>query len=278
VSDRERRDAENAWRARRDDESLSRALVAYEREGRDLPWELLAASPRWRRHVGFVKKWFAKPLEPADGVAAEAIEARERKLALRLPRAVREWFLLAGARVELTGEQDFIIDLDRLELEDGNLPLIVENQAVCTWGIPSDELSVDDPTTRVFSAYEGEEVRRTEPFGSTVTDLYLAYLFHELPMGRNFGNWVATLVYYPRRTKAWLAAAKSAYQVIPLRSLSSNKVDILADADTIIGVLYAFGGYCVFARTAAARAKAVAAFGAPARELTGDYRFHHLVD
>lgn len=103
MSDRELRAAERAWRARPDDESLARALGAFERSGRAPPWDLLAASPRWRRHVGFVRKWFATPLGPGDGLGREVVDVAERRLGVRLPAALREAYLLLGARDDVIG-------------------------------------------------------------------------------------------------------------------------------------------------------------------------------
>ncbi|MGE0712232.1 MAG: hypothetical protein AB7N76_32575 [Planctomycetota bacterium] len=49
MSDRELRAVLRAWREGPDDETLAAALAAPRRAREDLPWDLLAASPRWAR-------------------------------------------------------------------------------------------------------------------------------------------------------------------------------------------------------------------------------------
>jgi len=164
MTDTSTRKALAAWREDPSPESLDAAITAHRRADLWLPWDLLSASPRWSRHVEFVREWFTRPLEPEDGLEPELIESREAELGLRLPDSVREWYQLLGGRLELCGGEQRINYLDDL---DDSLALAVENQAcTCWWAKPNGD--PDPPVESDFSA------------PTTVSAFYLAFLRDEL--------------------------------------------------------------------------------------------------
>lgn len=104
-------------------------------EQRGQHWDLLAR---------FFTAWLGE-LGPSDGYAPESIRATEERLQLRLPSALREWYALAGRRKAVWCCQDHFLAPEELRIEDDNLILCVEAQAVVKWGIPLSSLRQDDP-------------------------------------------------------------------------------------------------------------------------------------
>lgn len=139
-----------SYRAAPDEEGLRQVAAAYRRAGADLPWDLLAATPRWRRITGFVRKWFKRPLEEQDGHSCDEIAALERRLGERLPLALREWFRLAGRRKSLTDDPqiygDHSLPFEQIELEGGVLSLFggSDEDVAARWGVRLDQ-GRDDP-------------------------------------------------------------------------------------------------------------------------------------
>lgn len=84
-----------------DEEAEAELFVALRRAGREPTFDDLVGSRRWHKVVGVVRKWFVRPLEPRDGAKPAAIAAAERRLGVRLPDVLREWYTLVGNRSEL---------------------------------------------------------------------------------------------------------------------------------------------------------------------------------
>ena len=64
---------------------------------------------------------------------------------MRLPEAMREYYLLAGQLDPLNQAHNLLFSPDELRVEDGHLWFMEENQAVVHWGLPSGRLSEADP-------------------------------------------------------------------------------------------------------------------------------------
>jgi len=103
-----------------------------------------------RRHLGRHPK-------RADGVTAAALRKYERRLGLRLPAAMREYYLIAGRVDELNREHNVLFRLDELRIEESHLWFMEENQAVVHWGLPTKRLAEDDP-----SVYQRANVGRAK--------------------------------------------------------------------------------------------------------------------
>ena len=87
----------------------------------------------------------AGPVAFEDGVPNGEILASERRLNIELPRALREYYLMAGrlerlnhAHNRLYSPHDWFVDADKLVFME-------ENQSVVFWGIPISEGSSNDP-------------------------------------------------------------------------------------------------------------------------------------
>ncbi|MBS2547677.1 hypothetical protein KGQ19_12420 [Catenulispora sp. NL8] len=96
---------------------------------------------------------YSEPLRPGDGVEAARLDAVEARLGLVLPAALREAYLLFGARDDLTRWQDRLLPPDELHVDDAREALVFrrENQGCTSWGVRLWDLGRDrdDPPTVV---------------------------------------------------------------------------------------------------------------------------------
>lgn len=104
----------------------------------------MTSDPRWEKLTQFIALWHA-PLAPDDGYSPEEIAAVEADLELRFPDALREWYLGAGRWYYKLQVQDYQLELDELDLDEGILIFQVENQEVCAWSLHEAEFSQPDP-------------------------------------------------------------------------------------------------------------------------------------
>lgn len=72
-----------------------------ERVGRDLPLSVVRKHPRWRTVVWFVDGWFRRALDETSGLTSEELDAAQARFGLRVPRALREAYLLLGRRPDV---------------------------------------------------------------------------------------------------------------------------------------------------------------------------------
>src|SRR5215469_14194881 len=91
-----------------------------------------------------------RPLTPRDGNADSRIEVGEKKLGVRLPQALREYYRVAGRERRFNGifnrlyaPHEWFVDADKLVF-------LEENQAVVLWATTASPEPGDDPP-----AYQG---------------------------------------------------------------------------------------------------------------------------
>jgi hypothetical protein len=87
----------------------------------------------------------AKSLTSEDGVPAAEITAGEHRLGVRLPRALREYYLIAGRLDQLNRAHNRLYSAQDWFVDAGKLAFMEENQRVVFWGIPINGKTDDDP-------------------------------------------------------------------------------------------------------------------------------------
>jgi hypothetical protein len=110
---------------------------------------------RWSRVLAFLDEW-DRPLRRGDGLPLAQVEAAERSLGVRLPAALREWYLLSGKRSsdeEIVGET--LRAPEDLVLYGGALVFYDEPQGTVRWGILEADLALDDPPVVIEGMEEG---------------------------------------------------------------------------------------------------------------------------
>jgi len=87
----------------------------------------------------------ARPLSFEDGTAAPEIAAGEHRLGIRLPSALREYYLIAGQFDQLNRAHNQLYPPSDWFADAGKLVFMEENQAVVFWGIPTADETDDNP-------------------------------------------------------------------------------------------------------------------------------------
>jgi hypothetical protein len=85
----------------------------------------------------------------SDGLPPGELSSAEERLHLKLPRALADYYLLAGG-LDLNRQHNRLYPPSALAIMDQKLIFMEENQAVVLWGMELHELSLLDPT--VFQA------------------------------------------------------------------------------------------------------------------------------
>ena len=96
---------------------------------------------RWRLMQSIIRKWL-RPLTAKDRFTPEELDGLEAKLPAPLPKALREWYQLAGHARDIWSTQD------RLGLPFIDREVLVfcfENQGIWSMGVRLSDLGQDDP-------------------------------------------------------------------------------------------------------------------------------------
>jgi hypothetical protein len=80
----------------------------------------------WRYYKDLVSQLY-EPLSPEDGFSEDELEGAEKRLGLRLPGLLREYYLLAGKREDINQAHNKLVHPDELQIEDGKLVFFLEN-------------------------------------------------------------------------------------------------------------------------------------------------------
>ena len=99
------------------------------------------------------------PLKQTDGLPSDKIAGAEKRIGIRLPTALRDYYLVAGRERTLNHAYNRLLALDDLDLHRGKLVFMEENQWVVVWGTAASRKVVSDP-----AVYQGPIVEE-EPSG-----------------------------------------------------------------------------------------------------------------
>ena len=83
---------------------------------------------------------------PEEGTPEERIREAETGLRVRLPAAMRQYYLAAGEADPVNRAHNIVFRPEDLRFEEGYLIFMEENQAVVHWGIARADLAHLDPT------------------------------------------------------------------------------------------------------------------------------------
>lgn len=96
------------------------------------------------------------PLEAADELSASRQEAAENRLGIRIPKALREYYRVAGAEENFNRIFNRLLDPKDWFLDAERLVFMEENQAVVFWGVAATDTPTDDPP--VFLGVNGDPI------------------------------------------------------------------------------------------------------------------------
>lgn len=97
-----------------------------------------------------------RPLTPRDGRAESRIAAAERKLGVRLPKALRDYYLVAGRERRFNCVHNRLYAPHEWSVDGDKLVFMEENQAVVLWGTAASCEPSEDPP--VFQGVNGDPI------------------------------------------------------------------------------------------------------------------------
>jgi hypothetical protein len=98
------------------------------------------------RYIDLIRRHLRRDPKRGDGVTEAALKKCERRLRIKLPAAVRDYYLTAGRLDQINKAHNLLFTPDEIRIDDGHLWFMEENQAVVHWGLPVKRLADDDPT------------------------------------------------------------------------------------------------------------------------------------
>jgi uncharacterized protein (TIGR02996 family) len=115
----------------------------------------------------------ARPLTRKDGFPEKRVAQGERRLGIRLPRALRDYYLLAGRLDRFNQAHDHLVPPEEWELASGKVAFLVENQGVWQCSVKLDDRAGDDPSVVGQYLDSRDRWREPEPCSAfLVTHLY----------------------------------------------------------------------------------------------------------
>jgi hypothetical protein len=96
------------------------------------------------------------PLRPRHAGSERQIIRAEQKLGIKLPEALRDFYLAAGREKILRSAFQIIRDPDELAIESGKLVFVDENQGAVVWGLDLKTLRHEDPAVFQGPVVDGE--------------------------------------------------------------------------------------------------------------------------
>ena len=86
------------------------------------------------------EKILGRPLEASEGVDIQSIEVAEKKLDVKFPQALKDFYLNVGKLALFTDAFEFFAKPKQIYIKSNKLVFLEENQAVLSWGIDLNDL------------------------------------------------------------------------------------------------------------------------------------------
>ena len=127
--------------------------VRFRKRLKQLRARLDAESLAWFNALRYRTAFAAldRPLKAKDGVPEKRVADAERRLGIRIPRALRDYYLIAGAH-RFNDAHHHLLPPKEWALASGKVMFLAENQGVWQCGVKVNDRAGDDPP--VFGEYE----------------------------------------------------------------------------------------------------------------------------
>lgn len=168
-----------------------------------------------------------RPLGKSGGCSEKRVSDAERRLGRRLPRLLREFYLITGEREDINGVHNRLLAPEDLRVSGDVLVFYEENQGACFWGV-----DVHDPANEDPAVFREDSVASPmwDPDFDHLSQFFIAMLFMQAVNGGMRHGGVGSA------TSANIAQAPSEWEIISLGSSWNNRV-LMRDGQ----VLYIFG-------------------------------------
>jgi hypothetical protein len=101
-------------------------------------------------------KQLGMELRTEDGIPESEIAVAEGKIGVRLPAALRDYYLVAGNERRLNRIHNRLYEPEKWVVHLDNLVFMEENQAVVFWGVPLKQFAFEDPEVNQAPKYKGQ--------------------------------------------------------------------------------------------------------------------------
>jgi hypothetical protein len=125
-----------------------------------------------------VPRYLDEPWQESDGIAEQELDAILAEHSLTVPLVLREFLQAVGSAEELMEAYHYFWDPDELEIEDGHLLFLEDEDEAYTWGFRADQLDVPDPIVWRRNNAKGTWVSEEGTFSEFVFDLF-EWVFEE---------------------------------------------------------------------------------------------------
>ncbi|MEB7503755.1 hypothetical protein [Arthrobacter koreensis] len=119
-----------------------------------------------------VPKYLEDSWRPDDGLTADELDEMLGEHDFSIPLVLREFYLSLGNCEDLMEAYHFFWDPDELELEDGFLLFLEDEDEKFTWGFRADQLDVPDPIVWRRNNARGEWQSEEGTFSEYVFDMF----------------------------------------------------------------------------------------------------------
>ncbi|MER2135153.1 hypothetical protein [Arthrobacter sp. 3Tela_A] len=119
-----------------------------------------------------VPKYLEDNWRPDDGLSADELDEMLDEHDFPIPLVLREFYLALGGCEDLMEAYHFFWDPDELELEDGFLLFLEDEDEKFTWGFRADQLDVPDPIVWRRNNARGEWQSEEGTFSEYVFDMF----------------------------------------------------------------------------------------------------------
>lgn len=125
-----------------------------------------------------VPKYLEDQWRAEDGIPAPELDGILAERELRIPLVLREFYLAIGGCDDLMEAYHFFWDPDELEIEDGYLLFLEDEDEKFVWGFRADQLDVPDPIVWRRNNARGTWKSEEGTFSEFVFDMF-NWIFEE---------------------------------------------------------------------------------------------------
>ncbi|ALQ30074.1 hypothetical protein AA310_12495 [Arthrobacter sp. YC-RL1] len=126
-----------------------------------------------------VPKYLEDQWNEADGLSAGELADRLAEAKVQIPFVLEEFYLALGNNDDFMEAYHYFFDPEELEIEDGYLLFLEDEEEKFVWGFKQSQLEVPDPIVYRRNNAKGNWVSEEGTFSEFTLDMF-AWVFEEL--------------------------------------------------------------------------------------------------
>ena len=165
----------------------------------------------FRERYEAVFRAFGRPLDARCAMSEATLAKAEARLGVRIPRALREYYAVAGREERFNLVDQRLLPPSRWEVDSKRLVFMEENQVVCIWGVSLRRFGSSDPP--VSEGFPDGEGASWVPLKRTSSAFLMAMLHRQAVCGGlphvRFGEEIPAATFKARfRKRDWTSYGK----------------------------------------------------------------------